>query len=107
VLLCVEPRQMQEPPPVMARLDDLRVEDEPHLVAARHELDLVDVEPELVQAAEPLLELAAFADAERLVARQLVPEPVVRPADARCELERVGDDLAAELCGEILELAGE
>ena len=62
---------------MMAGLDDLGVEREPHLAVARRELNLLDVEAELVQTPQPRLELAAFPDVEHLVARELVPELVV------------------------------
>src|SRR6185437_8860323 len=59
ILLRMEAGQVEEPSPVVAGLDDLRVEHEPHFAVARYELDFLDVEPELVQPAQARLEPAA------------------------------------------------
>ena len=40
------PVEHEHPPPVVARLDDVRVEAQPELVASSDELDLLDVEAE-------------------------------------------------------------
>ena len=108
VLLRVEPGEPQQPSPVVARLDDLRMQQQAHLVARRDELDLLDVEAELVQPAQALLEAVALAEREHLVARQLVPQLVVRRSRTlAANSNGSSTDLAAELRREVVQLAGE
>ena len=74
VLLRVQPGERVQPAPVVARLDDARVQAQPVAVVACDELELVDVEAELVQPVQPLVDLVARVVGEELLARQLVPE---------------------------------
>src|SRR6185437_9257254 len=71
VLLRVEAGQVEEPPPVVPRLDDLRVKSQPDFAAVADELDLLDVEAELVEATQPLLQALPLSGGEDLVRRQL------------------------------------
>ena len=88
ILLRVEAGETKQAVAVMPRLDDVRVEREPVAAVGRVERDLLDVEPELVEAVQPLVQPVALVGPERLVARQLVPERRVP-----------GDDLLSGLVG--------
>src|SRR2546429_9504091 len=46
VLLCIEAGEGQQPSPVVAWLDDFRMQEPSHFVTARDELDFLDVVPE-------------------------------------------------------------
>ena len=50
VLLRIEPGEPEQPVPVVPGLHDVRVEPQPVPVRCRLELDLLDVEPEVVQS---------------------------------------------------------
>ena len=101
------PGEPEQAAPVVARLDDLRLEPQPDLAAVADELDLLDVEAERVQALQPLLERAAVAGREDLVVGQLCPELLVARADVLGELDGIVDDVALELRGEVVQLADE
>ena len=88
ILLRVEAGETKQAVAVMPRLDDVGVEREPVAAVGRVERDLLDVEPELVEAVQPLVQPVALVGPERLVARQLVPERRVP-----------GDDLLSGLVG--------
>ena len=97
-----------QPPAVVAGLDDARVEPQPVAVLARDELDLLDVEAELVQAAQPLVDPVARVVAERLLARQLVPERRrTRATSSAAVSSGVELALAAELRLDVHQLAGD
>jgi hypothetical protein len=91
---------------VVARLDDLRLQLQPHLVAGADELDLLDVEAELVQPVQSRLEPLGLVGREHLVRRQLLPQRVVPPANVADELVGIRDG-PAELGLEVVQLAGE
>ena len=107
VLLRHQAGQRVQPPPVVARLDDARVQPQAVAVVAGDELELLDVEAELVQAAQPLVDLVARVVAERLLARQLVPERLVARDELGGGLLRRELALAAELGLDVRELAGD
>ena len=62
---------------------------EPVAAVGRVEDDLLDVEAELVQPVQALVELVPLVGAERLLARQLVPERAVARDDLVTRLVRV------------------
>ena len=105
VLLRRQARQRVQPPPVVAGLDDARVQPQPVAVLAGDELELVDVEAELVQPVEPLVDPVARVVAERLLARQLVPERLVARDELGRRLLRRELALAVELRLDVGELA--
>ena len=107
VLLRHQAGERVQPPPVVAGLDDARVQPQPVAVLARDELELVDVEAELVQAVQPLVDLVARVVAEHLLAHQLVPERLVARDQLGRRLLRVELALAAELGLDVRELAGD
>ncbi len=105
VLLRVEACEPQQLVPVVAGLDDVRVERDPVAAVGRLEGDLLDVEAELVQAVEALVELVAFVGTERLVARELVPQPVVPTDDLFARLVRVEVLGEPDFCVDVEQLA--
>ena len=107
VLLRVQPGEGVQPPPVVARLDDVGVQAQPIAVVSRDELELVDVEAELVQAVQPVVDLVARVVGEELVPHQLVPERLVARDQVGGGLLRPQLVFAAELGLDIGELAGD
>ena len=104
VLLRVQSGERVQPPPVMARLDDARVEPQPIAVVARDELELLDVEAELVQPVQAVVDLVTRVVGEELVARQLVPEGLVARDQLGGRLLRLQLAVAAELRLDVREL---
>ena len=88
VLLGVQAGEHQQPPRVVAGLDDARVEAQPVALGHGLELDLLDVEAELVQAPQPLLDPVALVGSEDLLARELSPQRLVGAAQRERELAR-------------------
>ena len=106
VLLRHQPGERVQPAPVVARLDDARVQPQPVAVVAGDQLQLVHVEAELVQTMQPVVDPVARVVAERLLPRQLVPERLVAGDELGGRLFRRQLALAAELGLDVGELAG-
>ena len=69
------------------------------------QLDLFDVEAEIVQAVQPLVDLVPLVGAERLLARQLVPERGVARDDLFSRLVRVEIRRQSDLGVDVEQLA--
>jgi hypothetical protein len=93
VLLYLQARERVQAPAVVARLDDPWVEPQPAVVTLVDQLDLVDVESEIVQLADPPLDPVPLVRPERLLARDGVVEPCVAAVELLGDLDRV------ERCG--------
>ncbi len=105
VLLRVEPGEAEQAVAVVPGLDDVRVEREPVAAVGRVERDLLDVEPELVEAVQPLVQPVALVGPERLVARQLVPERRVTSDDLLAGLVRIDVRRQSDLGVDVEQLA--
>src|SRR5581483_12480579 len=89
VLLDVKPGQREQAPLMVTGLDDMRRQTQPELAVDADQLDLLHVEPQGVQPAQPVVDAEALVRAEDLLARQLAPEAVVAAADLDRGLDRV------------------
>ena len=77
------PVELEQPPPVMSRLDDLRSQAQPVTLVGPQQLDLLRVEPELVQPAQPLARGGTARPSRRpprASARSTVVRTLVSPA---------------------------
>ena len=75
---------------MVAGLHDRGPQDEVPPAAALGHLDLVHVEAELVQTADPSLDVVAVLGADRLRGRELGPQPAVAELQLLGDLDRVG-----------------
>src|SRR5205823_10047915 len=108
VLLYVEPGERREPPPVVAGLDDARIEPQLEVAVHADELDFLDVVAELVQPPQPLVDLEPLVRGEHLLARQLAPERVIPPTNlGRGQTGVDPGRKAAQLGLDVVELAGD
>ena len=89
VLLHVEAGQRVQPAAVVARLDDLRVEPQAPAARIADELDLLDVEAELVEAAQALVDAVGLVGPEHVLARQLGPQRLVAARHLGGRLDRI------------------
>ena len=92
---------------MVAGLDDAGMEPEAVAVVGCEQLELLDVEPEVVQAVEPFVQPVALVGAEELVADELVPELLVAVHERGGGLLARRLERPARLGGHVLELAGE
>src|SRR5512132_1991789 len=94
---------------MVSGLDDAGMQPQPVAVLGGQELELLDVEPELVQAMEPLMQAVALVQAEELVVHELVPETAVAEYQLGCGVlgSGLGLRLPPELGCHVRQLAGE
>ena len=78
-----------QPPAVVPRLDDLRVEPQAAAACVADELHLLDVEAELVEPAQPVVDAVGLVRPEHVLARQLRPQRLVAAQHLRRRLERI------------------
>ncbi len=74
---------------VVAGLDDLGLDDDPVAVEVGDDVELVDVEPEVVEPLDPLLDPPHLAGREHLLRGQLGPQRVVPLRQQLHDLERL------------------
>ena len=97
VLLHVEAGQRVQAAAVVTGLDDLRVESQALPARVTHELDLLDVESELVEAPKPLVDAVGLAGPENVLARELGPERPVAADNLRGGVDRIEARRQADL----------
>src|SRR6266540_3720952 len=77
VLLHVEPCQRHELPTMVAGLDLLGLQPKAIALARVDQLQLLDVEPQLVQPGQPCVDPVSLPQFEHLFSRELTPQALV------------------------------
>ena len=106
-LLHVEPGQPHEPAAVVPGVDDLGLDLDRRAVDVGGHRQLVDVEAELVEPADPLVDAPPVSGLEALDAGQLLPQLLVAQHDVLGDLDGVGLVLEHATRGEVHELTGD
>ena len=89
VFLDVQTGEAEQSTAVVPGIDDLGLDAHVGAVEVRRHRELVDVEAERVEPADPLVDPPAFPGIEPLVARELLPQAAVALDDLLGDLDRV------------------